>query len=320
MYIPKIEEMFEIIKSRSKILIFILILVLLFGFSLGSLSASFFGFSDDYQKTETVNSVGKIATVLAKPTELYKNKEFFKLNFFILLNNIRASIIHTVAGIIFIPTFFLILGQGTIIGLIFGILGQFLISVYTPVELVIIFFVFLLELTSLILASVEGIYLGISIFFPKKIFKKKIPRRKAFGKTIKQTMKIYIVIFILLFLGSVLETLVMFNLSKRNIEPLNIFQECGIVFDNVFENSPAEKVGLKSYSAIIKINDQKFSNFTEFSEMMNKYSPGDNIKLTNRRGEDYFLTLGTQPENLNINHGFIGISGVKTAWVKKGEC
>jgi len=320
MYILKIGEIIGVIKNRSKVLFLILILVLLFGISLGSLSAISFGLMNDYQKTQVANSIGSIAPILAKPTELFKNKEFFKLNFYIFFNNTRAAFVHTILGILIIPTFFLLYSQGTLIGLVFGISGKFLISIYSIVELIMIFFVFLVELVSFTLASIEGIYLGISIFSPTRIFKKKIPRKIAFMKTIRQTANVYVIILTLLFIGAVIETLVMFNLSRRDIKHIDIFQECGVVFDSVFKNSPAEKIQLTSDSAIIKINDQKFSNLTEFTEIMDRYSPDDTIKLTNRKGEEYFLTLDKSPESLNINRGFIGINGVKTALVKKDEC
>jgi hypothetical protein len=320
LYLPEFKDIVEIIRGRSKILMFILILVFLFGISSGAFSAVSFYFLDDYQKTSMVNSIFRTISVFVKPIEFFKNREFFKLNFFIFVNNLKASGIHTILGILIIPAFLLMYSQGVTIGLFYGIIGEILISTYKPVELVLIVFVILLELTSLTLASVEGVYLGVSIFSPVKIFKRKISRKRAFIRTIRQTIKLYVFIIVLLLIASAIETLIMFNVSQRSTTSESVFEECGIVFESTSKNSPAEKIGLKSDKAIVKINDQKIHNLTEFAEIINNYLPGDTIKLTNRNGEEYILKLDFPPENLNFTHGFIGINGVQTAWVKKGEC
>lgn len=316
-----IKEAIKVIKKRSKLLMVVLIFLFLSGIILGLIPGLLIDFLDDYTRTKFIIGVlGKFGFIFETGTNLIKEGKFFNLPLFIFINNLLASLQLTISGILIIPVFIFLYSTGTLIGALNGILIENLIRFYSPTDIVWILIVFCLEFASIVLATVEGIYLGLSIFYPKKIFKKKIPRKRAFIMTLKQTSKVYIIIIILLFIGSIIETLGIYAISQKKIEPAIPFEPCGIIFESTIENSPAEKIGLKSNYAIVKINDQFFHNATEFTELINNYSPGETIHLTNRKGEVYTLTLAHPPKEYDYTHGFIGIKYVDTAWIRKGKC
>lgn len=106
---------------------------------------------------------------------------------------------------------------GTTIGLFFGVSLNQLILTYSILEQSTIGIVFILESISILLAAREGIYLGISLFFPQKIFEKNIPRKKAFIKTLKQTVKVFLIVAVLLIIASIIESVTIFSLTEKGI-------------------------------------------------------------------------------------------------------
>jgi len=72
----------------------------------------------------------------------------------------------------------------------------------------------------------------------------------------------------------------------------------GIYIAKVYYNSPAEKFGLKVEDVITEINGEKINDVEKLSQVIEKYSPGDRIKLKVYRNKNYIdidIELGTMP-------------------------
>lgn len=69
----------------------------------------------------------------------------------------------------------------------------------------------------------------------------------------------------------------------------------GVGIDRVFPKSPAEKAGLQGGDIVIRVGDKDVKNLTELRDTIFAYEPGDEVRLTVRRGSETFeakITLG----------------------------
>ena len=143
------------------------------------------------------------------PSYLIESKQFALFAFFIFLNNLRVSFLLTLSGLTLVLMFPFIIYSSVLEGFLYGICFSL---IPTNITFMLIFFVGVfsvafLEYTAVILASVEGFYLGTSLFFPRRLYGKKMKRKDAFLKTANQSSYIYVLIVMILALAAVLETL-----------------------------------------------------------------------------------------------------------------
>jgi len=83
----------------------------------------------------------------------------------------------------------------------------------------------------------------------------------------------------------------------------------GFSFDSyVNDKLPAAEAGIAPGTIITGINDQKVSNFQEFSEELAFYRPGESI-VVNTAEKDYTITLAANPDNLK--KPFLGVLNIK---------
>lgn len=83
----------------------------------------------------------------------------------------------------------------------------------------------------------------------------------------------------------------------------------GFSFDNYVNNNlPAAKAGIEPGTVITGINDQKASNFQEFSDELAFYRPGESI-VVNTAEKDYSLKLAANPDN--EKKPFLGVLNIK---------
>ncbi len=83
----------------------------------------------------------------------------------------------------------------------------------------------------------------------------------------------------------------------------------GFSFDNyVNDNLPAAKAGIEPGTVITGINDQKVSNFQEFSDELTFYRPGESI-VVNTAEKDYAIKLAANPDN--EKKPFLGVLNIK---------
>ncbi|VVB78504.1 Peptidase family M50 [uncultured archaeon] len=80
--------------------------------------------------------------------------------------------------------------------------------------------------------------------------------------------------------------------------------ESGLIY--LYEDLPAVKSGLKG--AIVKIDNNKISTYSDLSVVMSKYSPGDKIKLeTKSEGKTYVYDITLAQDSQNKTRAVIGI-------------
>lgn len=74
--------------------------------------------------------------------------------------------------------------------------------------------------------------------------------------------------------------------------------EKGIVIEEVIEDAPASKGGLKVEDVILKVNGQDVSELQTFVEIVRATKPGDQLTLTIKRGDkemELKIKAGTAP-------------------------
>lgn len=72
------------------------------------------------------------------------------------------------------------------------------------------------------------------------------------------------------------------GINAKNIseQMLNYFEvEFGVLIEEVLEDQPAEKAGLKAGDVIVKINDRKIKDYDDLIRTLNFYDPGDKVKI-----------------------------------------
>lgn len=201
----------RILKSRSKIVIGLTILLFVASILYGLLSANEYNALSENEKVQVRDSLKPVFDYLSVFEGFAKRGEYVQLTVLIFLNNIKSNILLMLGGLIFLPIPFFLLSNGFLIGFLFGTVS----SAYSILEMIGIVIVFLLETVSIILASTEGFYLGVSLFFPRWISKKRISRKNALLSTGKQSIKILALIALLLILAAVIEVLTIYSRLSR---------------------------------------------------------------------------------------------------------
>ncbi|MBC7114115.1 MAG: site-2 protease family protein [Archaeoglobi archaeon] len=82
-------------------------------------------------------------------------------------------------------------------------------------------------------------------------------------------------------------------------------QQGGAKISHVWENTPAERAGLKKGDVIVSMNGKKIRNFADFYGFMMKTSPGEEVSVELSDGRVIAVTLEKHPEK---NNGFLGVS------------
>jgi len=78
----------------------------------------------------------------------------------------------------------------------------------------------------------------------------------------------------------------------------------GILVEDVVEDGPADKAGLKAGDIITKIDAENVSNSEQFRELLAKHSPGDKIKVNVlRKGKSEDITVELS-ERKNVEYSF----------------
>lgn len=91
------------------------------------------------------------------------------------------------------------------------------------------------------------------------------------------------------------------QLNEELATRLGINDTKGIVIADVIHNSPAMEAGLQPLDIIRRVDNIDVTNTTDFSEIVAKKNPGDQLLLTViRQGQSHFITvtLGNMPEEL----------------------
>jgi len=118
------------------------------------------------------------------------------------------------------------------------------------------------------IASKTGSYTGYSFAVPVSIVNKVVTDIKQYG-SVQRAL-----------LGITIQNIDA-NLSKEKGISLN-----GVYVAGVGEKSAASEAGIKEGDVITKINDVKVESVSSLQEQVNKYRPGDKIKVSLLRGEE----------------------------------
>lgn len=81
-------------------------------------------------------------------------------------------------------------------------------------------------------------------------------------------------------LGVTLQSL---KLSKETGE---LLQNQLLVIKEVIQNSPAEKMGLKSGDIILQLNKNEISGYSQYNLLLNNLKPGEKATILIKRGEE----------------------------------
>lgn len=97
----------------------------------------------------------------------------------------------------------------------------------------------------------------------------------------------------------------------------NIKVNEGVYVDSFADRSPAKEAGLEASDVIVAINDIKVRNTGELQEQINKYRPGDKVKVTLRRGDDtkaFNVTLKNKAGSTSVVKKTDGVASIGAAF------
>jgi hypothetical protein len=228
-----------------------------------------------------------------------------------------SSLLLVVYSLTIILPFLNIYLTGGLTGIVYGLpLGSGIF--FSPVQTLGIITFLTLEVLAYSLAIAFGLKLVFSFLFPKKVYKKNIKRMRSLKLTLKGFKKVFLAIAILLFIAAVVETLTIISMASTITPHKIVFEECGITFEGIIPNSPAEKSNLKPFTRITKVNNEPVYNISDFLRIMKEYKPGETVIFESGNGQKFYIKLEPpREENKNV---FIGLLKIHTALVKKGKC
>lgn len=201
-----------IVKKRYRIIYPLIISFFVIGFLLGLYSGIYLKM---FKEDEANKFVSNLKDFIVKPLVPYASINFFLLIPLIFLLNLRTNLIITASGFSYVLPFFIALGNGAVLGLLLGIKVA---SSAIPLPYVLgMLAVVSIELIAMSLSTTEGLYLATSAYFPKKVFGRKIKRKEAFIRTLKETLHVYILILLLLFLGAIIEVVFIYLMGSSLI-------------------------------------------------------------------------------------------------------
>ncbi len=206
-----LKDALSVIKKRKIRYYLILGVIFLFIFSQSFLAGQFL-YKTDKKKAEgllkQIADNEKIKSII----ELFKGKNYFTAFLAILLNNFVIGAYSMYFGVIFIIPLLILLLNSVMIGFLFGI-ESIIPPLLTFPHTLSIIAVGLLEFSSMILVTYEGMRIGMSWIAPK-IFKEK-KRIDSLKQAIIEGTRILPISFLLLIIAAVIETFAIAIFSTR---------------------------------------------------------------------------------------------------------
>lgn len=83
----------------------------------------------------------------------------------------------------------------------------------------------------------------------------------------------------------------------------------GALLTAVTPNSPADKAGLRAGDVIVAVDDERITLATDLADVIRRYKPGDEVRITYRRdGKEHSarVTLGQHPDD--PNRPYLGVT------------
>ena len=111
------------------------------------------------------------------------------------------------------------------------------------------------------------------------------------------------------------------DIDDNMAKALNLKNKVGAIINNILNNSPAEKAGLREKDVIIKVGNKKVENGTKLRNMVSNKRPGDIVRfriIRNNKEQTIKVKLGERPAEkdlqaeYNIDSSF-DIIGLKVA-------
>lgn len=208
------DEIEEIIKKRNKWVYLALGITFLLSYFLFFYAGIFLGSNyPSYTSKLIKNFYGQ--DLFQNIKSLLEQENYMKVFFIIVTHNFSLSLINLVLGLTFLFPFILILINGSVVGLLSGIIHQ-MIANYSIINLLSFYMVLLLEASAMILSGSEGLQIIYSIINPRKTWKIK-SRKTAFLRTFKESIKILLIVFFILFVAGIIETISIYYQLKNNM-------------------------------------------------------------------------------------------------------
>lgn len=208
-----INESLNIIKKRKKIYYALLFLVFILLF----LQYFFAGqhlYRTDPEKAEAFLDVIANTAKIKEIASLFLEGNYLLAGTFIFLNNFLIDVFSMYLGILPIVPIFILLSNALLTGMLFGI-DSVMPPPPTVYSLFFLFIVGALEFSSAILATYEGIRIGMGWINPKIFNKKK--RRDALKQNLKEGTKVLFLVMLLLITAAIIETIGIVLLGSKFI-------------------------------------------------------------------------------------------------------
>jgi C-terminal processing protease CtpA/Prc len=93
------------------------------------------------------------------------------------------------------------------------------------------------------------------------------------------------------------------DISEEIMEATGLKTDQGVLVNEVFDDTPAEKGGLKAGDVLKKFNDEKIEEVGQFVGLVRESKPGDSVKLTVSRDDQEMemdVEIGERPEEHHL--------------------
>ncbi|MBT5022234.1 PDZ domain-containing protein [Candidatus Woesearchaeota archaeon] len=121
-------------------------------------------------------------------------------------------------------------------------------------------------------------------------------------KLYKKNKKEFVVSWLVLIFGNSYSTaiifLIIFAIISSVLHPMT-YEPCGLLIEQVSEDSPAADIGINTGEIIIKVNNQDMLVSEDLVNIISDKSPGDNLLIKTDKSE-YNLIIGSNPNDESI--------------------
>lgn len=94
------------------------------------------------------------------------------------------------------------------------------------------------------------------------------------------------------------------NYYKNYYQTLTQSTDCGLVINEILENSKVEEAGVRPLDLILKVDGEEVQTVNKFLKLLDKHKPGDKVVMITDKGER-IVELVQDPES--ANHAVLGV-------------
>jgi uncharacterized membrane protein SpoIIM required for sporulation len=203
----------DILKKRKKTYYVIITISFLLVFSQAFFSGQYL-YKTDKEAAENFIELVANSTKIRIIANIFKERNYILAGTLIFLNNFSINALSMYLGMIPLFPLFILFSNALMTGFIFGI-ESLMPPTPTIYNIIVFMLVAIMEFSSFILVTYEGLRIGFALINPKIFNQTK--RKNALKQNLKEGTNVLVIVLLLLMIGAIIETMGIVLFSSRFI-------------------------------------------------------------------------------------------------------